>query len=883
MAEKPKDTYCSNDIRKQSEEKAGASDLKFSEPISSEEVKKIFHELQVHQIELEMQYDELKRTQEKLEKYSTRYFDLYNLAPVGYLTINEKGLILEANLKASEMTGMTRTDLIMKPFTTFIVPECQDLYYLSHKKLFDSELPQICDLQMLTKSGVPFWARLESSISKEGEARASKIVMIDITESRLAQEEIKEQNETLSIVFENSPYIMILVDSEGRVININKKGVEFSGREKSSVIDQLGGLVLNCIHSFSEPGCGKKTECRECLIRKCVEATFLSGQTIQGMEGKMRFITEAAEFELDLLVSTSLIRQKNSGMVLISIIDRTEEKQIENAQSFLAQCGYHKADEDFFKLLAEYLVKSLDMDYVCIDELTGNNLKAKTLAVFNNGVFEENAEYSLKDTPCGEVVGKEACCFPKGVRHLFPKDDLLQTMVAESYIGITLWGFDGKPIGLIAGIGLKALANPGLAESILKLVGIRAAGELERRRASDELIKLEKQFVQAQKMEAIGRLAGGVAHDFNNMIGVILGYTDLMLMNMSTENIFFDEITEIQKAAERSKDLTQQLLAFSRQQAIELKTVDLRLLAKEIEKTIKRIIGEEINLVLKTDENLWKIHSDASQMNQIFMNLAVNAKDAMPDGGTLYIELSNIDYDPDLIMASPASEKNRYVLISVTDTGKGIDKDILPSIFEPFFTTKGLGKGTGLGLSTIYGIVRQNLGDIRVSSEPGLGTTFKIFLPAMEQTEIKNGNNKKPLDIPKGEGLILLLEDDELMLKMTKIMLGKAGYKVIAFNSPDKALVFCSENEKKIDLLLTDVVMPGMTGKDFSLRVKETMPDLKVIFMSGYTADIITKKGILDTDINYIQKPFTSMDLLEKINRVMKSETKRMPATKNEG
>lgn len=870
MSEKTVNTDRSDSMRNLSEEKARSFKLEITEPLSLEEAKKVLHELRVHQIELEMQNDELKRAQEKLEAYSTRYFDLYDLAPVGYLTINEKDLIIEANLKSVIMTGMTRASMIMKPFFSIILPEHRDIYYHRRKKLLETGIPQVCELQIMKKGNGPLWVRMESSLSTDAETSAFKTILIDITENKLAQEEINVQNETLSIVFDNSPYIMILVDNEGRVININKKGIDFSGKEKSSLIDQLGGVVFNCINSFSAPGCGKKPECAECPIRNSVEKTFQTGESIHNLECKMKFAHGSAVLQLDFLISTSLIRHKDSDLVIVSIVDITERKQIENAQLFLAQCGYLRANEDFFESLARYLAQSLGMDFVCIDKLLGDNLTAKTVAVYHNGRFEDNVEYSLKDTPCGEVVGKNVCSFTKGVRHLFPNDAVLQDMNAESYVGITLWGFDGKPIGLIAVIGLKPLVNSKIAESILKIVGIRAAGELERRRTNEEYLKLEQQFMQAQKMEAIGRLAGGVAHDFNNMLGVILGYTDLILDGLTPENDYYDDMSEIQKAAERSKDLTQQLLAFSRQQTIALKPVDLSIMVFDIEKTLKRLIGEEINLILNIEDNLWKIHSDASQMNQILINLAVNAKDAMPDGGTLFIELSNIHYDPDLIMLNPSTEKDRYVLISVSDTGQGIDKEILPNIFEPFFTTKGLGQGTGLGLSTIYGIVRQNLGYIHVSSEPGLGTTFKIFIPAMsDESEIKNGDAKTPAEIPKGEGLILLVEDDAMMLKMTKMMLGKAGYKIIAFQSPEEALVFCSSNGKKIDLLLTDVVMPGMTGKDLSIKLKQKMPDMKVIYMSGYTADIITSKGILGDSVNFIQKPFTSSDLARKIRRIL--------------
>jgi len=389
-----------------------------------------------------------------------------------------------------------------------------------------------------------------------------------------------------------------------------------------------------------------------------------------------------------------------------------------------------------------------------------------------------------------------------------------------------------------------------------------------RKKAAEEKAKLEKQLHQAQKMETVGRLAGGVAHDFNNMLNVILGYIDLTKLRLPKNNPVFSDILEIEKAACRSRDLTAQLLAFSRKQVITPQILNLNDLAGETQKTISHLIGEDIDLRFYPAEKLWNIKFDPIQVEQILINLALNARDAMPGGGKLVVETSNINIDKTYGNTHSDITPGDYVLLTISDTGIGIEKDHIPYIFEPFFTTKDVGKGTGLGLSTVYGIVKQNNGFISVYSETGKGSTFQIYLP--RSTEAQPVKPVKPAS-PKlpGSGTILLVEDDEMMLRMVTDMLEALGYRVIAANHPQDALSICGKKVDSIDLVITDVIMPQMSGKKLRDKILMTRPDLKVLFMSGYTSNIIAQHGVLEKDMQFIQKPFSMGTLAKRVRQMI--------------
>lgn len=370
--------------------------------------------------------------------------------------------------------------------------------------------------------------------------------------------------------------------------------------------------------------------------------------------------------------------------------------------------------------------------------------------------------------------------------------------------------------------------------------------------------RLEEQLLQSQKMESIGRLAGGVAHDFNNMLTVILGYAELSKRALPEDNIIRQNLHGICKAAERSRDITRQLLVFSRKEIIAPKPVDLNKHIIDSLNNLGRLIGEDIKLSFHPSADLWVVMIDPSQVEQILMNLSGNAMDAMPAGGNLLIETVNISIS-DYCHKNFAAEPGDYVQLTISDTGHGMDRETLEHIFEPFFTTKGVGKGTGLGLATVYGIVTQNKGFINVYSEPEHGTAFKIYFPRVMDVPALVQISEVPAY--SDSGTILLVEDEESVRHMTADMLEFMGYSVLQAETPLTALSICENMEQEIDLLLTDVIMPDMSGKEVYERIEMIRPGIKALFMSGYTADIIMRKSVLEEHMHFIQKPF-DMDVL---------------------
>jgi two-component system cell cycle sensor histidine kinase/response regulator CckA len=393
--------------------------------------------------------------------------------------------------------------------------------------------------------------------------------------------------------------------------------------------------------------------------------------------------------------------------------------------------------------------------------------------------------------------------------------------------------------------------------------------DITKRKAAEEArSNLEIQLVQAQKMESVGRLAGGVAHDFNNMLTVILGYSELIKARLDEGNPLLALVSEIERAAGRSRDLTRQLLAFSRKQIIAPRPVDLNDLVMATKKTLTRLIGEDIDLHFHPKRDLWKIMFDPSQIDQILVNLAVNARDAMPDGGKLTIETANVLIDEAYCRGHLAITPGQYALLAMSDNGIGMNREIQSHIFEPFFTTKEVGKGTGLGLATVYGIVKQNGGFIYVYSEPGRGTTFKIYIPRIME-EGEPTENPEEIPIATGSGTILVVEDDKLVERVTTTMLEAMGYLVRVAESPRDALQMWESGKVPVDLLITDVVMPGMSGTQLRERFDAIRPGVKVLFMSGYTTDVIVHHGVLAEGVDFIQKPFNMKDLANKVREMI--------------
>jgi two-component system cell cycle sensor histidine kinase/response regulator CckA len=395
--------------------------------------------------------------------------------------------------------------------------------------------------------------------------------------------------------------------------------------------------------------------------------------------------------------------------------------------------------------------------------------------------------------------------------------------------------------------------------------------------ATQKLRSVEEQLQHAQKMEAVGRLAGGVAHDFNNMLTVVLSYADLLLADLADDDPMRADLGEIKKAGIGASNLTRQLLAFSRRQVLQPVALDLNRVVQGMSSMLRRLLGADVELSVMGDSGLWMVRADAGQIEQVVMNLAVNARDAMPAGGVLTVEAKNAVLTDEDARDHLGVTPGRYVMLAISDTGIGMDRDTQARIFEPFFTTKDQGKGTGLGLSTVFGIVAQSDGHIWVDSEPNQGTTFKIFFPKADKTSRTTSAPPPISSSPAGSETVLLVENDEQVRTVAREILRRHGYHVLVASSPGDAIVVCEQHIGKIHLLLTDVILPRMSGRVLADRLRSMQPEMRVLFMSGYTGDESMISSELDSDAAFLPKPLTPQSLTRKLREVL-----RMPSTSTE-
>ena len=422
-------------------------------------------------------------------------------------------------------------------------------------------------------------------------------------------------------------------------------------------------------------------------------------------------------------------------------------------------------------------------------------------------------------------------------------------------------------------IGRRSLVLGGCRINYLKMILLAVDDITERKLAQQDLHKSEEHLRQSQKMEFVGRLAGGIAHDFNNLLTGIIGYSSLLYERLAGDEVAIQQVLQIRTASERAATLTQQLLAVSRRQVLQPKVLDLNAIVADFDGMLRHLVGERIKVVVDCEPALWQVRADPGEIGRAIMNLSLNARDAMPEGGTLTIQTANVTVTG---ADAPTQElaQGRYVMMAVHDTGVGIDAEVRAQIFEPFFTTKEIGKGTGLGLATVLGIVEQSSGVIRCESEPGRGTTFTIFLPAVHETVDKGPRPAGGLaEAPKGSEVILLVEDEDMLRVLARTILEKSGYVVYEARNGQEGLALCKSHEGTIDLLVSDVVMPELGGRELAEGALRLRPGMKVMFMSGHTQDVLLKEGV-QKGTAFLQKPFTPVGLAQKVRETLDSEAR---------
>jgi two-component system cell cycle sensor histidine kinase/response regulator CckA len=479
--------------------------------------------------------------------------------------------------------------------------------------------------------------------------------------------------------------------------------------------------------------------------------------------------------------------------------------------------------------------------------------------IYINPEFTNITGYILQDIPTGKDWFQKAFSDPKDRERMIQvwKEDRSKGKIVNREFSITCK--DGK----IREIEIRStFLRDGRAVVVLHDI-------TEQKRAQEKMESLQEQLRQSQKMEAIGRLAGGIAHDFNNLLTIIKGYSQISLIELKEDTPLKGNIVHIHTATDRAADLVRQLLAFSRRQILEMKVWNLNTILTNLHNMLRRLIGEDIELVTLLAEDLGRVKTDLGWIEQAIMNLVVNARDAMPSGGKLTIETGNADLDEAYVGGHVGVTPGRYVMLSVSDTGAGMTPEVRERLFEPFFSTKEKDKGTGLGLSTVYGIVKQSGGDIWVYSEPDKGSTFKIYLPRVDEPLEERREKALGDELLRGSETILLVEDEEEVRKLAVRLLERQGYKVLAASDGDEALLVCEQHKDPIHLMLTDVVMPGMNGHELAKRLESLHPEMKVLYMSGYTDNAIVLHGVLVQGVNYIQKPFTVDALTKKVREVL--------------
>jgi len=650
------------------------------------------------------------------------------------------------------------------------------------------------------------------------------LMRLVLRQNRL-QREARQAVARFRALFELAPFACVVNDQDGRYLMVNK------------AFTQATGILPEKALGYTSPEAGvlmEKEDVRD-IKQQLANTGVVSGKEIT--------LTLAPHRSLFVLQASALVDWEGKQVVLTATADITRIRQ--------AELALRESEERYRELVQSAAVIILKFD------TKGHITFVNDYAID----FFEFSEEELLGKPLTETIVPEFDAGGQDLRSMVEAacrgENVLFENINENRTksGERVWVHWKNRI---------IHAPEGHVSEIFSF----GSDITQRKQAEDEREKLRAQLLQSQKMESIGRLAGGIAHDFNNMLGVIIGRTEMMLHALGTEHQMTHNLEQVLDAANRSAELTKQLLAFARKQPIAPKVLDLNQTIALMLAMIRRLIGENIELIWNPGSELWAVNLDPTQVTQILANLCINAKDAIVGQGKIVISTTNIVLDNHTSSQIMENKPGEYVQITVSDDGCGMDKETRAHAFEPFFTTKDMGQGTGLGLAMVSGIVSQNNGYISLYSEPGMGTTFRLYIPRYVGAEHNDGQKDDPVDSFHGQGTILLVEDEQVLLAMTASMLEHLGYRVLSATSAEDALRLAQQSEEEIDLLITDVVMPGMNGKDLADQLQRMRPNLRCLFISGYAADLVSHEKE-----QFLEKPFTRATLGSKVKEVIDSPT----------
>jgi len=658
----------------------------------------------------------------------------------------------------------------------------------------------------------------------------------DITERKQAEQALINSERKWRNILVNTPQIGISLDPQARILFANAHFLKVTGWTEQEVLGQdwFGMFIPEPVREEIRQYFNNVMNCRD---------------TLGFMSYENEILTRTGDIR-NIAWSNVLTKDAQGDIIDVTClgVDQTERKRAEESL---------RESEEKYRLLTE---KIPDIVWMADLELRTVYVSPSVKKVLGF-TQEERMRQTVDQQLTSDSLAHGLDIFAKELNlekqpHKEPERSITLELEYFHKDGSTRW--------------METIVS-GIRNNHGVLTGIHGVSRdiTERKQAEQKHEKVQAQLLQSQKMESVGRLAGGVAHDFNNMLGVILGYTEIALEGVCSGHPLFDSLKEIQNAAERSAHLTRQLLAFARKQIVSPKVLDLNDTVEGMLQMLRRLIGENIDLRWMPEGRLWPVRIDPGQMDQILVNLCVNARDAIAGVGQVTIKTGIHVFDPAYGNENLDIIPGEYVLLSVNDNGCGMDAETREHLFEPFFTTKEIGQGTGLGLATVYGIVKQNNGLINVSSEPGQGTTFNIYLPRHVADSAGESADGPSAQLALGSETVLLVEDEPAILSLGKVMLERLGYRVLAASNPEGALDLARKKEETIDLLITDVIMPTMNGWDMAERLKSLYPDLRVLFMSGYSADVISHRGVLGDGVNFLQKPFSMTELAARVRQAL--------------